>query len=129
MQQEFSGSSGPANTFQTYLKAGEIRLQKCVCGRFVFFPRVICPHCGSEDLEWVPISGHGTVYSCTVVHQKPERGGDYNISLIDLDEGVRLLSRVEDIPPLDVVIGARVRARISPAKESLAITFTMEGKT
>ena len=46
------------------------------------------------------------------MRRKPEAGGDCNVSLIDLDEGVRLMSRVEGVPSGDVRIGQRVRARV-----------------
>jgi len=52
------------------------------------------------------------VYAVTTVRRKPEAGGDYNVSLIDLDEGVRLMSRVDDLPPQAVRIGQRVTARV-----------------
>jgi len=52
------------------------------------------------------------VYSTTTVRRKPEAGGNYNVALIDLDEGVRMMSRVEGLPPTDVKIGMRVRAEI-----------------
>jgi uncharacterized OB-fold protein len=74
---------------------------------------VICPHCGSDQLGWVAPSGRGTVYSTTIVRRKPADGGDYNIVLVDLEEGVRLLSRVAGIPPDQVRIGMAVRARIA----------------
>jgi uncharacterized OB-fold protein len=46
----------------------------------------------------------------------PQKGEPYNIALIDMDEGFRLMSRVEDIPPLDVRIGMRVQFRVHPAE-------------
>jgi uncharacterized OB-fold protein len=75
----------------------------------VFFPRVICPKTGSDKLEWRVSAGLGTVYATTVVH--PQQGTPYNVALIDIDEGYRMMSRVEDIPPEQVRIGMRVRFR------------------
>jgi uncharacterized protein len=46
------------------------------------------------------------------VRRKPPEGGDLNVSLIDLDEGVRLMSRVENLAPGTVRIGQRVKARV-----------------
>jgi hypothetical protein len=60
----------------------------------------------------VPPKGTGTVYAVTTVRRKPEAGGDYNVSLIELDEGVRLMSRVEGLPSAEVRIGQRVKARV-----------------
>jgi uncharacterized OB-fold protein len=52
------------------------------------------------------------VYAVTTVRRKPSEGGDYNVSLIDLDEGPRLMSRVANLPPDEVKIGQRVGARV-----------------
>ena len=75
----------------------------------VFYPRVIAPGSGAADLEWRISAGLGTVYATTVVH--PQDGAAYNVALIDMDEGFRLMSRVEDVPPAAVRIGQRVRFR------------------
>ena len=60
----------------------------------------------------VEAGGMGTVYSTTVNRRSPEKGGTFNLCLIDLDEGVRMLSRVVDMAPEDVAIGMKVKARI-----------------
>ena len=106
---------GPDAQFADHLERGELALQSCAgCGKQVFPPRVACPHCGSDRLAFRAVSGRGTVYSTTVVRRKPEEGGDYNLALIDLEEGARLMSRVEGIAPERVVIGQKVAARIAP---------------
>ena len=98
---------------QAALNGGRFLIQRCgSCGSAVYFPRELCPHCGHAELAWVQPAGTGTVYAVTTVRRKPEGGGDYNVSLIDLDEGVRLMSRVEGVPSSDVRIGQRVRARV-----------------
>ncbi|OWT59137.1 Zn-ribbon domain-containing OB-fold protein [Candidimonas nitroreducens] len=103
----------PAAYFKHMLRRGHFMIQRCsVTGNGVFYPRVISPYSGKSTLEWIEASGTGTVYSTTVVHRKPERGGNYNLALIDLDEGGRMMSRVEDIDPAEVRIGMRVRADI-----------------
>src|SRR5208282_4068009 len=80
----------------------------------VFFPRVICPKTGSTNLEWRISAGLGTVHATTVVH--PQQGALYNVALIDVDEGFRMMSRVEDIPPAEVRIGMRVKFRVHGAE-------------
>jgi uncharacterized OB-fold protein len=80
------------------VSAGELRLQRCSdCGRALFYPRVVCPYCFSDQLSWFTASGTGTVYSCTVAHRAfGEFAGQapYTIALIDLVEGPRMLSRI-----------------------------------
>ncbi|MCP3731259.1 OB-fold domain-containing protein [Sphingomonas sp. MG17] len=74
-------------------------------------PRAIVPGKGSEDVVWIPASGRGTVYSSTTVYKRlPET--NYNVALVDLAEGPRMMSRIEGIDPADVVIGMAVTARI-----------------
>lgn len=98
---------------QAALEEGRFLIQRCEgCSKHVYFPRESCPHCGSERVEWVEPQGTGTVYAVTTVRRKADDGGDLNVSLVDLDEGVRLMSRVEGVPPSDVKIGQRVRARV-----------------
>ena len=102
---------GPDAFFRAQLAAGRIMLQRSSrTGRCFFYPRVCEPGTGERGLDWVEASGLGRVYSATTVRQKPEQGGDYNLSLIDLDEGPRLMSRVVGSPPETVAIGARVQA-------------------
>jgi uncharacterized OB-fold protein len=98
------------------LAEGRFLIQLCgACGKHVYYPRVLCPHCGADEPALVSPSGTGTVYAVTTVRRKAEAGGDYNVSVIELDEGVRLMSRVAGVPPGDVRIGQRVRARVVDA--------------
>ena len=109
-----SPPSGPEQQFLDKLAAGRFEIQRCAgCGKHVFYPRVLCPHCGAERLEWMAPSGRGTVYSTTIVRRKPADGGDYNVCLVDLAEGVRMMSRVVSVPPESVKIGMSVMARIA----------------
>lgn len=100
--------------YQAELDAGRFCIQHCsACARHVFTPRELCPHCGAAGLRWVRPSGRGTVYSCSTIQRKPEAGGNYNVSLIELEEGVRLMSRVEGLAPEQVRIGQTVQARVA----------------
>ncbi len=86
-------------------------LQWCIdCGRAIFFPREVCPVCLGSRLEWRPSSGTGTVYTFTVEHnpQNPNLTPPYTIALIDLDEGVRMMSNVVGCPPDRVHVGMPV---------------------
>lgn len=98
--------AAPETVFRDGLAAGELRFQRCrACSAAVFQPRVLCPACGSDDLAWHRSSGRGRVYSTTAVRG---RDGVHNVSLVDLDEGFRMMSRVEGVAPDRVVIGTRV---------------------
>lgn len=109
---------------QTELNAGRFLIQHCGgCDRHIYYPREVCPHCGSDALHLVPPLGTGTVYATTTVRRKADAGGDYNVVLIDLDEGVRLMSRVEGVAPGDVTIGQRVMARVVVSDEVGLVVF------
>jgi len=100
--------------YQAELNAGRFCIQHCPqCQHHVFTPRELCPHCGASPLRWVRASGLGTVYSTTTIARKQDAGGNYNVALIDLDEGVRMMSRVEGVAPEAVAIGQRVQAHVA----------------
>jgi uncharacterized OB-fold protein len=108
-------SQTPLAVYQQHLDNGELAYQwSPEANRAVFYPRVICPHTGSDRLEWRVSAGLGTVYATTVTH--PRDGAPYNVALIDVDEGFRLMSRVEDIAPEAVKIGMRVKFRVHRPK-------------
>lgn len=105
---------GAQAQYQRALDAGRFVVQRCgACRHHVHFPREVCPHCGADRLDFVEPSGTGTVHAVTTVRRRAEQGGDYNVCLVDLDEGVRLMSRVEGLRPDEVRIGLRVRARVA----------------
>ncbi len=101
----------PLATYLEHLKRGELGYQfSPSLNKPVFYPRVISPVTGKADLEWRVSKGLGTVHATTVNH--PQQGEPYNVCLVDMDEGFRLMSRVEGIDPMDVRIGMRVRFRV-----------------
>ena len=101
-------SGAPYARYVQHLKAGELAYQYSpVAERAVFFPRVRCPYSGQDCLEWRISAGIGTVYSTSVVY--PRKGDPYNVALVDLDEGFRMMSRVIADNPLSVAIGQRVQ--------------------
>jgi len=103
--------ASPLAIYQSHLDKGELAYQwSPEARRAVFYPRLFCPFTGSTLLEWRISKGLGTVYATTVTH--PQQDEPYNVALIDCDEGFRLMSRVEDIDPMQVRIGMRVRFRV-----------------
>ena len=104
-------TSGPDAQYQAFLAAGRFMLQRTLGGAILYPPRAIDPATGLETLDWVEMSGAGTVYSLTTIHARPP-AESYNVSLIDLAEGPRMMSRVDSIPHSNVAIGMPVQARI-----------------
>jgi uncharacterized protein len=113
----------PEAEYLAFLAQGRFMIQRSrTSGRHIFHPRVVEPGTGSTDLEWVQASGRGTVYSTTAVSQKPPTP-PFNIALIDLAEGCRMMSRVEGIPADQVRIGMVVQARIVTENDQPVVVF------
>jgi len=91
----------------------ELILQQCAdCSRFRFYPRSLCPYCMSEEFQWHKASGRGHIYSFTVIHRPPfpafRDQVPYVLALIDLEEGVRMMSNIVECEPGSVEIGMPV---------------------
>lgn len=115
----------PDQDFAAFVQEGRFMLQRSRrSGAYVFYPRVAEPGSGDENLEWVEASGDGVIYSTTVVRNRPP-AIDYNVALIDLAEGVRMMSRVVDVDPATVSIGQKVKARIENLDGAPAVVFTL----
>lgn len=101
-------------------------LQQCAsCKRFRYPPRPLCPHCHSEQAEWKPISGMGRVYvsliMCRSYGPAWEHEVPYNVSMIELDEGVRMWSNVVGCLPENVKIGDPVAIQYNDATEAVSL--------
>lgn len=89
---------------------GVLRLQFCTaCGTARFYPRHLCPSCGSSAVQWRDASGQGEVFSFTVVHRGPTAAfksrQPYVVAMIDLAEGPRMMSNIIGDDALQVGIG------------------------
>jgi uncharacterized protein len=82
--------------------AKELRLPFCAeCERFFFYPRIVCPHCQSRAVEWRTGSGRGRLASFVISH-RPQMGiehAPFVIALVELEEGIRLMSGLVDVEP------------------------------
>jgi uncharacterized OB-fold protein len=103
-----SPTSGP---FWEAARRHELTLQQCgACGKFIYYPRPLCPHCFSDRLEWKKVSGRGTVYSYTVARYSPTpafKEVPFVLAIVELDEGPRMTTNVV-APPEQVRIGMPV---------------------
>ncbi|KPF80641.1 MAG: OB-fold domain-containing protein [Novosphingobium sp.] len=103
--------NGPAAEWDAALAERRFLIQQPVGGgKAVFPPRAFAPGTGA-GLEWVEASGNGTIYSATWIQRKPPEP-PYNVVLVDLAEGARLMGRVEGVTPETLSIGMAVKARI-----------------
>lgn len=67
----------------------------------------------------------GTVYSTTVMRRPAQAGGDSNLCLVDLDEGFRMMSRIESCRPEEPAVGDRVRAKLREHAGVNLVVFTL----
>lgn len=97
---------------------GQLLVQRCrACGKHRHYPRPLCPACHAFEVDWVPVSSTGTVYSWTVVHQSalPAYANQvpYTLLTVDMPEGVRLLGRWVDAGDgHDLATGLAVRVAV-----------------
>ena len=80
-------------------RAGELRLQKCVACKHVYFPpRPFCPHCASQDVNVFRASGRATLLSY-VIHHRPVPGfvPPYSIAVVELEEGPRMMTNIVEV--------------------------------
>ena len=82
--------------------AGELRIQRCAdCALPYFYPRPVCPACGSTRVEWFTASGRATLYSYVINH-RPARGFEddapYAIAVVELAEGPRMMTNIDGRP-------------------------------
>lgn len=111
-----SPSPKPTSVTEQYwtgVARGELLLQQCKgCGGRQHYPRLLCRICGSEDLAWCTATGRGDVYTYTVARRPASDAFKdvvpYVCALVDLDEGVRVLSNIVNCDVEDMNIGMRV---------------------
>ena len=107
---------------------GELVIQHCPrCDALRHPPRPMCPGCRSKELGWKKVSGLGTVYSYTVTHQAihPSLRGrvPWTVIMVDLDEGVRMISHIVDCPAEDVRIGMRVEVVFEEVEAGVTLPY------
>ena len=113
-------------------RLGELRLQQCTaCGKHQFYPRTVCSHCDGRELKWVVAEGQGTVASFTVVRRGISKAYDapYVVALIDLVEGVRMMSGIVDVDPDTVRIGDPVTVDFEAWSDELSLPVFRLAKT
>lgn len=108
------------------VKARRLQLQRCrACRRLRFYPRAVCPRCLSGEHEWVTVSGRGTLYSFTVCHRGASEAFaadvPYIVALVDLEEGVRLLSNLVGCQPDRARVGMPVQVVFEDASPEITL--------
>jgi hypothetical protein len=102
---------------------GTLLLKRCrACGEVHYYPRPLCPFCGSDATEWRPAAGTGTLYSYSVMRRAEV---PYAIAYVTLDEGVTMMTNLVDCDFDRLKIGQRVRVVFTPTDGGPPVpTFT-----
>ena len=104
-----------------------LMLKACrACGKPHFYPRELCPHCGSDDLDWIEASGEGEIYSYTICHRPagPAFADDapYVIAIVALDEGPRMMTQINGSREA-LAIGRRVKVDYQKVNDDFMLPF------
>lgn len=93
------------------------------CRRLRHPPRPMCPHCHSLAVDYAELSGNGSVYSYSLLHHPQHPAFDYPVvaALIELDEGIRIVSNVVGIDPHDLHVGLRVAVEFRSTDADMAV--------
>lgn len=104
---------------------GKLLLKRCDrCETVIWYPRSICPACGTRETSWFEASGRGTVYSCTVTRKGQgayREAGPFVLAYVELDEGPRLMTNIVDCDPFSVRIGQAVEVVFHATSEGYAL--------
>lgn len=87
------------------------------CSRHHFPAAAICPYCGASDVTRVELSDTGTLWGWTAVTAPPpgyQGEVPFGFGVVDLPEGIRVISRVEDADPGRLSLGMLVRFATTP---------------
>ena len=103
-------------------RQGVLRVQRCItCGHLQLYPRIFCTQCTDEDLDWIDVSGKGTIASYTVVTRAISKAysAPYVVSLIDLDEGPRMMSSIVHCDGTGLDVGMSVEVAFESWSETI----------
>lgn len=94
-------------------KNGKLLIQICKeCNSRIFYPRKYCPECWSGNLDWMESKGRGKIFTFSTAFSMVEpRFMDelpYTLAYVDLDEGIRMMTRIVDCDWKDITIGMEV---------------------
>ena len=114
-------------------KKHKLLIQECSdCKEKIFYPRKACPECWSSNLGWAEASGKAKVYTYTVTMDmvEPKFVPDlpYVLALVDLEDGIRMMTRIVECDPKDVEIGMDVEVVFEDITDEIALPMFRPAK-
>jgi uncharacterized protein len=114
-------------------KQHKFLIQHCHdCGQNIFYPRKFCPNCWSGNLGWIESKGKGNLFSYTTVLAgvEPVFSGDvpYVLALVDMDEGIRVMSRIVECKPDELKCDMEVEVVYADITDKLSLFYFRPAK-
>jgi len=119
---------GLTKEFYDWCRKRELRFQRCKqCGSFRHVPREVCAECSSFDWEWALSSGRGSIFTWTVVehglHPAFVKLPPFAPVVIEMEEGVRLLSQILDVTPDELKVGMPVQVAFKALTHEVTLPY------
>ena len=106
----------------------DLKVQRCRPNQhYYFYPRKRCPYCHTEDVDWVPVSGNGRVYTYTLVYRAAnpafQEAVPYVFAIVELDESpnLRMYTNVEDVAIESVRCEMPVRVKYDDVTDDVTL--------
>jgi uncharacterized OB-fold protein len=117
-----------AQPYWQHLAKGQLHLSTCEdCNKAHHPPSPICPHCRSFNIGWAPASGRATLNTFAEalhpVHPMLEPQVPYIITLVDLEEGVRLVSGIPHGVSVELKVGMDLQCKVIQFDEAFALPY------
>ena len=120
-QDPFAAAFPETREFWAAAENGQLLLNACEdCKRPHWYPRALCPLCGSTRLRWMPASGRGTLYAFSTARKATPA---YTLAYVTLDEGPTLMTNIVDATPESLKIGMPVTVQFQRAQEGRMMPF------
>ena len=120
-QDAFAAAFPETREFWTAAEQGHLLLKTCDdCKRPHWYPRAVCPLCGSTQLRWTPASGRGTLYAFSTARRASPA---YTLAYVQLAEGPTLMTNIVDAQPDALRIGMPVAVQFRRAEEGRMMPF------
>jgi len=107
-------------------KKHKLLIQVCHdCQAKIFYPRKYCPECWSGNLGWIEASGKAKVYTFTITRGmvEPKFMPDlpYVLAMVDLEEGIRMMTRIVECDPEEVELNMDVEVVFEDISEECSL--------
>jgi len=111
---------------------GRLEFQRCsVCQRWRHPPRAMCAGCGSLEWSWCESGGRGRIFSWSLTHRAPHpslaESVPFATVIVELEEGVRLVSVVRDLEPAALRLDLPVRVDFEELEAGVSLPVFRAG--